>query len=523
MDITQISIHLKDGEEKTHEVSLLQPLEERSLRRGKKPKPSFLWINRLKTKVATIFTPKLTAEAQFKTQLAHLLTQDLVRDHFLDDPQRREAFYLALREAAHHIGYREFAHPAPTLSSMDSAHFLTTLDGFSLIEHPNRLAFHVARMKKEEQPVLDSILSHIERPPLFSGLDIVQNDIETSISLATHYSKFRVLNVEEGGKVSYELFLNKTAPATQSESTINQKVVFDTSNAEDPTWLGSYCGDLGCPNRVLEQILLILQAKGEVQISERPSPLTCKILFTSLYNWRELEEVCRQRDAIRTLDGKTLEIGDERVTLKLYYYNLNSIHRIPIPAETRSFLEDLNDECLIRLLEIEPYSKDLEKLPTDFFERQKIALATVDNFRLKRQEIAATIDDPVFKALILKHRPDGRSLKGMDALLYLEEASKRLRMFHNKNCRNGIDRTSTAKAADKAQNAIRKITGEAYLPGHNDHKQLFKVLYSLYLLWEEPELNAALTIGLFGKSFFRRLFYHNPQQAEYLAKWAELN
>ncbi len=521
MDITQISLYLKDREEKTHEVSLLYPLRERRIKVQKTKPVRFLWLSNLILKLFTFFTPNLSIEAKFKTQLARLLTQDFVRDHLLEDPRRREAFFKALRQSADQIGYQSFAYPPSTLSAKSCAQFLTTVGGASLVDDPKRLSFHVMRMKGEEKTVLDSILTHIERPPLSSGLNIMENGKETSISLMTHYSKFKVLDVDGKGKINYELFQNRTAPATQSTNVINQKVVFDISDEKNPLWLGSYSGNLGSTKKLLEQILLILQVKEAVTISDKPSSLICPILFTSLYCWRELEEVCLQRDAIRALNGKTLEIGDERVTLRLFYYNL-TIHRVPIPAETKAFFEDLNDECIIRLFEQSPFSTELENLPNDFFERQKRSLDTIDRFRSEKTRIIKSIHEPVFKALLEKRSMDGRSIKGMDVLLYLEEATKQLGIFHNKNCQNGLDRTSTAKAADKAQNAVRKVTGSSYLPGYNESKQLFRALYSLYLLWEEADINAALTNGISRGPFFKRLFYLNPQQSEYLAEWMHL-
>ncbi|MCH9703596.1 MAG: hypothetical protein K0U13_02270 [Chlamydiae bacterium] len=470
----------------------------------------FSRLLRFRDKLVLLFTPKLSQEAQFKVQLARLLSQENVREHFLEDPKRRKLFFMALKEAAKEIGYKRFTQPDSEMTPIQAARFLTKLKGTSLLDNSRRLNFKAKRMQKEEEPVLHTILSHIERSPLVSGLEV---DDHEPIVHQTRYSKLTISHISESGKVSYELFLNKTAPAFENASTPNQGVIFDTTDPKQ-TWLGSYCGDLGTPKRVLEQVLLILQAEGPVEILEKRTDFKVRILFTSLYNWREMEDICRQRDAIETLHGKTLKIGDEEVTLDLFYYNLNSIYRMPIPANTRAFLEDLNDFCLIRLLGIDP----LDDLPDDFFEKQKRILEAIDHFRANRPQF----DDPILDTLVQKQKPNGKALRGMDALLYLEEATHKLEVFHNKNCRNGVDRTTTAKAADKAQNALHRLTGETFLPGYNEHEKLFKALYSLYLMWEEPGINAALSLGVSSHTFFRKLFYLNPQHNRYLASWARL-
>ena len=504
MDIKQISLNLKDGEATTHAFHLLNPLEDNNLKPIAKPNLSwlFVWIE----KVVCAFLPKLSLENKFKTELAHILMQNLIKEHYLDNQERREAFLDAIQKAAHHVGYTTFSKPSIELSSSEIAKVLTNISGQSLLDRPRKLAFCARRIKNERGPILDAILSHLERAPLHSDLKIQNSDQESVISLSTHYSRFKTIEMD--GKVNYELFRNKIAPPLELESTTNQRVVLDSSDPKNPNWIGSYCGSLGSRCKVLQQILLILQADGEVKLSNEETPFTSRILFTSLYNWKEMEEICLQRDAIESLNGRTLHIGNEKIRLELYYYNLNSIYRLPIPPHMRAFLEDLNDECIMRLFHLDSF----DNLPEDFFQRRKQILDKIDRFR----QNPPSMKDPIFQALVHKRRADGRCLKAMDALLYLEEAANKLSIFHNKNCLNGIDRTSTAQAADKAQNALLTLTGEHYLPGYNEHKKLFRIFYTLYLMCEEPPMNAALSLGLFENHFFKRLFYYNPQQSEFV-------
>ncbi|MCP5470232.1 MAG: hypothetical protein H7A36_07010 [Chlamydiales bacterium] len=528
-NISEISIHLKDGKERNNEISLLEPLKERRAVKRRRSRRRLSWVGRVAKRVRRLFARKLSPEERFKSVLAHLLTQQNVRDHFMESEERRAAFFKALREAAHQVGYTEFSIPSHALSPDEVQKHLTTLE--------KRIS--IQQMGNEGHRVLDAILSKIERLPITSCLEVLQDEKLSSIDITTQYAKFHVLDISPEGKVNYKLFKNRAAPATSRTSTINQKVVLDTSNPDDPTWIGTYSGELSHVHNLLEQILLIMQAKPDEQISliDGKEGPTIHFLFTSLYGWRDLEEICMQRDAIRKLNGKTLYIGKQPIHLRLFYHNLNSFHRIPIPAETRAFLEDINDESMIPLLHLAlgddsplaPIVEELDKLPliqiqdpkTRFLERQKKLLACIDDYRAKRKEIAACCDNPLIKTLLLKQRPDGRALKGLDALLYLDAFTHELHIFHNKNCRNAADRTSGAKAADKAQNGIRKLMGEPFLPGFNDHQALFKVLYSLYLLWEEPEINSALTTGTHGAPFFKRFFHHNPDHTNYLMDWAK--
>lgn len=531
--IHQLSLHCKDGKETFNEVSILQPLIDRPFVK-KKELRRFFWYDRLKLKLRYFFKGSLCPEGQFKTALAHILSQDFVREYFLQNQKRRKAFFKSLKDAAKQLGYTQFTHPPLTLSSDEAAYMLTQFGDKNLLNDPKELN---VQFKLYGHKPLAVILSHLERHPLTSCLEVLLGDEVKKIHVTTHYFKFHVKEVKKSGKIHYETF---------KKSSINQRVVLDNTNAKKPLWIGTYSGALSHEHNLLEQTLLILHRgpAQEIRLLSEKKGVTWTFLFTSLYSWRELEDICHQRDVIRNLNGKTLQITHldgsvEHIQLQLLYHNVHSFHRLPIPAETRAFLEDINDEFLIRLMHmaLEHENKgeylfeivqaldclkniQIEDPKARFLERQKRLLCLIDQYRLKRQEIAKATQNPLVKALILKQRADGKVLKGMDSLLYLDQLAKELHLFHHKNCRNASDRTSGIKAADKAQNALYKITNEAFLPGLTGNANLFKALYSLYLYWEEPELNAALSMGIFGRKFFRKLVCVNPDQAHYLMNWA---
>src|SRR5262249_31020235 len=96
-----------------------------------------------------------------------------------------------------------------------------------------------------------------------------------------------------------------------------------------------------------------------------------------------------------------------------------------------------------------------------------------------------------------------------------------LHLLHNTNCHNSIDKTASASAVDKAACAFFKLEERSFLPGKSTQEEiaLFALLYSLYLVWEEPALNAGLTTGFIGEKFFKNAIQKNPETTKYLTPW----
>ncbi len=526
-EISQISIHVEENAPITASPSLLSRLSQK--------------VKQLVFK----YLPKTsTPETQFKTTLALLLTQEDVRSYLFQDGKRREDFISALIQAAHECGFTGFSLPQAT-DPLVICQELTCLNGqaISLIDDQAELTLQSASLSpSKRQAILFSIFDRLERPPVHSVVEIKGTGAIQSIPLTTQYAQYKILEGRPGvGNISYSYFADHATSGIRtlhnslpdSKGTMNQRVVYSTDTG---SWIGSYCGELSTPFHVLEQILLIAgQTNGELTVVERaPEGATVcdlSILFTSLFSWYELSLITDQKAGVHLWDQKILLCNGTYYQLNLLYYNIpfNSSNRLPIPAEIKAAMQDINDEAWILLtavffrhlhIELDSLSEIAARVDSlrsisdhHFLEREKALLEEIDAFRALIpsliEKLNACTQDPFLASL--KGLYDKR-VTGIDKLLCLDYAIKTIELFHNKNSRSGADRIAGAVAADKAQYAFQLIENKPFLHSiaNSDEQNLFKNLYSNYLLREEPEVNAAFSSG------FRKQVHQNPETRHYL-------
>ncbi|MCH9609261.1 MAG: hypothetical protein S4CHLAM45_14640 [Chlamydiales bacterium] len=538
-DISEITIKLNEQDEK---ISLFQPLSRKKRIEKWKNKETplylFTWIQLLTHKHFKFLLPqkKKNEEAKFKTVLASLLVQSKIRSYLLDNKERREQFLNCIDESA-----------IKDLESNEIARRLTTLeDGTCLFDNTKQLYLQKMLLSKEEtNQLLHEILTQIDRKPLLSTIEIVHSKGVEKINLMTKYKKVKISEIDPEGKIDYKSSEDQVTSAIRTEQNIlpgkkgvvGQRVAYDLTSQSK---IGSYSGALSSKFHVLEQILLLFENEDDQihLVESHPSMKEKKILFTSLYSWNELGLISKQRNAIGSLNGKALKAGDEAYRLDLLHYNIpfSGWNRLPMPSESGAVMNDYNEETLIWLTyktfkkiglptsDLEAVIAMLKELPKEYLKRQQKILHAVDTFRTLKNWIISSLMQVIgqvdlvstLTALLLKKRADGKKLKGIDELLYLDHLSTLLAIEHNKNCHNATHRSSGAKAADKAQRVFSHIQGAPFLPGVTDKldASLFESLYTIYLLWEEPEINALLQTGSCKK--YHHFLNKNPETSRYL-------
>lgn len=573
-EISQISIYLKGKAERINEIALFQPLNHKTeFEEESKPIHQRRWsytsnlpfFLRLSLKVQKflfkrfpILIPKerATVEAKFKTVLALLLAQETIRDFFLSDPAQKDDFFNAIVETAQSFGY-SLSIPSET-HPLNISRQLTWLPekNVSLIDDMVELNIQMATLSEyERNEMLFRILNTVKRPPITSVVEVMKGAEIESIPLTTKYAKYKIVEfdqkrgegkylVEENHATSSIRTLENMRPGARGA--INQRLVLDAKEKI----IGAYSGELSTPFHVLEQILFLLdQTDQKFLFLEHPPPGAKieekKILFTSLYSWNEFNLITSQYSSIKKWDQQILNCGGRYYRLHLLYLNVsfNALNKYPTPGEMGAAIKDLNEEALIYLtfdifkkLGIESTAlngiavrcETLQKIQEDrFLEKRKALLEEIDRFRKLKKELITLLDgvsSPLAEVMILvleQKKSDGRSLKGMDLLLHLDVLAKQLGYIHNKNCQNSTDRSAGADAADKAAYTYQKIKQSPFLPGvsKNEELALFKVLYSMYLVWEEPEITAALSTGFLGEKFYHNFFQKNPETTRYLIHW----
>ena len=523
-EISQISIHVKEGAPITVPPPLLSRLSQK-----------------VKQLVCSYLPKTSTPETQFKTTLALLLNQEGVRHYLLQDLKRREDFISALTQAAHECEFTSFSLPQTT-DPLEMSQELTRLEGqtLSLLDNPAELALQSASLNQfKRQAILFSIFDRLERPPVHSVMEIKDQGSLQSIPLTTQYAQYKILKGKPGtGSISYSYFADRATSSIRtlhntlpdSKGTMNQRVVRSTDAG---SWIGSYCGELSTPFHVLEQILLIAGlTSGQITVVEN-APQDCvvndlSILMTSLFSWYELSLITDQRSAIHMWDQKILLCDKTSYRLNLLYYNI-PFNRFPIPAEIKAAMSDINDEAWILLTasffrqlgtEIDSLSEIAARVDSlrsiddqHFLEREKALHEEIDRFRALLPSLLEKLNtypkDPFTSALQALY---DKKLYGIDRLICLDYFVKTVGLFHNKNSRSGTDRIAGAVAADKAQYAFQSIENKPFLPpiAGEKEKDLFKKLYSNYLLREEPEVNAAFSSG------FRKQVHQSPEARYYL-------
>lgn len=571
-EISQISIYLKDEAERVNEVALFAPLQKNSrFDEESKPVRQRKWkytqdlsifqkiplkIGQFLFKHIPVLIPRKrrSTEAKFKTVLAILLAQEPLREFFLHHPKRRENFFESLKQIAISIGYTNFQLPqigTPLAMSQQ----LTQFKDSSLIEDATELNLQIAALNsKERNELLFKILNQIERPPITSVLEVSQKENLENIVLTTKYARYKVKEINSlNGNIPFTYEEDLTTSSIHTLENIqpgakgarNQRIVTNT----EEQLLGAYCGELSTKEHLLEQILLILGHRtGNLSFHKTLPPgfkaKTKKILFTSLFSWNELGYMTKQHEAIHQLDQKYLKLGEEWIQLHLLHFNIpfGALNKFPAPAETKAHMNDINTESMIRLTweywqkrglashELEWIATrllSLSQIPEyDFFIREKHILEEIDRFEALRQTLAHSLDpqhaeDQLFLELLTQKKADGKALTGIDKLLYLDLIAHYLGYCHNKNCVDAMDRSTAANAADKAQYAFKMIHNAPFIPekASEEESSLFSVLYSMYLVWEEPEINTALSTGFLGENYHRNFFMKNSEATKYLIKW----
>lgn len=548
-EISQISIHLKERNERINEIALFHPLE-RSSAFDEMSKPlkerswSYMqklpllkrWGVKLQTFLfkrvpALIPAERLSVEAKLKTAVALMLVQESLRDYFFSDEKRKAQFHQAVKEVAQERGV-----------TIDVSR-LTVVNGVNLLENPVELNLQKATLSlAERNAILYAILDRVERAPITSVLEVMAGEQTEELELTTCYAKYKVESIGRDGVIDYRYAENQATSSIRTQENIipgvkgamNQRCALDSATGE---WIGSYSGQLSCEQHVLEQILFIVNAHGKTaRFVENPATFDEKsILFTSLLSWHEISLITDQHRAIHTLNGKFLQVGEHTMRLNLVHMNIpfGALNKYPTPAEMGATLRDINDEAMITLLadflpslglEAQTFieMKEALKQRGDFLEEQERTLAIIDTFNELKPGLISLLESlpkqtPLTAAItLLKGK-----VRGMDKLLHLNALAWHIGYFHTKNCEKSTDRSAGANAADKAQYATLKLHGHLFLPGEASEKEisLFKVFYSMYLVWEEPEITTGLSTGFIGEKFHQSFFAKNPETTRYLIHW----
>ncbi|MEZ5314839.1 MAG: hypothetical protein R3E91_01305 [Chlamydiales bacterium] len=571
--IFQISICLKEDDARINEIALFQPLTQKTCfdeeseaihQRKWSYVHDLSFSSRLTLKIQSfllkkmpflIASKRLTNEAKYKTVLAILLSQDSLRDFFFSNEEKKENFFKAAKKAALEIGYIDFI-PSSASDPLKISQELTLISGKdkSLIDDLSELNLQIAALGiQERNEILFLILNQLERPPILSILEVIHKNETEAFRLITKYAKYKIEKIDSNtGRIEYHYLENQTTSSIRTrenclpgfKGVMNQRYAF---NAETGEYIGSYSGALNLVNHIIEQILFILNVQDEevYLIDSHPNADPKTILFTSLLSWQEIELIGDQNKAIYHLNRKVLKIGKEGyIKLKLIHMNISfdAWNKYPIPPEIGATIRDLNDQALIEIFvdlwqQLNLQSEQLAHLKKkidflthekDFLKYHEAMFKLIDSFRELKPELIKTLEQYPEQdciragiALLKNQKPDGKTLQGADKLLYLNVLTFYLDYKHNKNCKNSINRSAGANAIDKAQHVYLKITQHHFLPDYANTQEIafFKVLYSMYLIWEEPEINAALSRGFIGKSFYHNFLQKNPETTRYLIKW----
>lgn len=574
-DISQVTIYFKNGEnpsDRVNEVALYQPL-------AKKPEidesshllhqrkwsfdSSIPFSKKVILKIQTFFFQKIprliseerkTVEAKFKTVLAILLTQEILADFFLQNEKERQSFFEAIKIAAKAMDYNDFALPPNELKPANMARFLTTIasQNICLLDDTEQLNLQMASLDREERDaILFNILNNIRRSPLTSIVEVAHGSDKTEkISVTTVYGKNKVSHIDEvSGKIIYTYVENQTQATIKTNANkgvVNQHLVFNETGKDENHLLAGVSGELLSFYKVLEQTLFLLQEKGSYYF-EKKSPdnvIDKEIVFTSLFSWNEYDKIVDEHFAIEKLNGKILKLVKEDGEVKYFRLSLlhqnipfNAFNKFPAPAEIKASINDLNDKTLIilsdKILDFLPLKKLAKKYremrnETDFIRKENALLNCVDQFNRMKDDIITHIESlpetPKHIALwtlISQKLPSGKSLHAIDMMIYFSLLVKLLNITHNINCDQATDRSAGAISIIKAQNAFIQVVDRPYLPdlSTEEERALFRVFYSMYLVFEEPELNAGLCTGFVGEKYYQNFIQKNPETTFYLIPW----
>lgn len=532
-DVSEISLFVSNQFETIRAISLDQPLK------IVQKVAVFPLLPSRKNRIA-LFAAKMihwfslnkqsSAEQLFLTAVALLIAEPLWRTMILKTEKMRTHFLNVVHQIAHVYGVTCDETDIETIErQIQDSTYLKTL------AHSKRI---LGEAKIQQVQCL--LLDELEKLPISSTLNITCVDGQSCIRFKTSYVKYKVHAIEPSGHIIYHCQIDKNTSSIRTQQSIFpdiRGVIGQRIVQSDCGTMSSSSGELSTRYHVLEQILCLLQLTSE-EVSLLPSrsaPEKC-ILFTSLYAWHELDLILEQKEAIESLNGLLLSSEKGAYRLRLLYMNipLNVWSRLPAPAETTAVLRDLNDQALIWLtyatfLQLELPREQLrtwvdafDTIDKDFFHAAQMRLGLIDAFNQYKVDLIPYLQRQgahlaqIVVALLTQKRPDGKALRGIDTLLYLEQLTTSLRILHHKNCQRATHRSSAAHAADKAQYAFTKIAQAPFLPGaaSDEQHKLFEALYSLYLLWEEPTMHHILNTGEEGS--FETTLCKNSEISRYL-------
>lgn len=517
----------------------------------------------------TVPLERKSNEAKFKTVLAILLAQESLRDFFLGTEEKKSDFLDVVASYAKELGVY-IPKLSLVLSSHEISRSLTLIEGkeLSLIDDPYELNLQMSALSlNERNALLSPILNEIKRPPITSILEIAFGDLQNkSCEITTKYAKYKVKDIDpQSQQVHFTISEDKGISSITTESNwdsdakgvMNQRITHVLLPNGEKKRIGSYCGELISSNNVLEQILFMLSQTGIrdafLYKDSHPHFEEKTLLFISLYSWNELQKILDEQKAIEDLNGKYLKITDQQGNEKTFHLNMiylnisfNAFNRFPIPSETQSVMNDINAAGMIPLIyiafqklkldspELNRLYQDLKHFEKekDFATKHKGILNVIDRFQTKKRLILDALENVHFanqeastlyiclKALLLR-KIDHQTLSGIDEIIYLDILAQNLSIEVNTNCHTSLDRSAGADATHKAQCSFMLIQGHPFFPDAADDNevQLFKILYSMYLVWEEPELTTALSTGFMGEKFFDNFLQRNPETTHYLMPW----
>lgn len=546
--ILQITLHTKINSELIEEIILSEP-HLLGFRNSPFPIPK----ERKRPLLSHLFPLKpLNSEVKFKTLLALLLSQEELFSYFLCSNERKNNFRAAIEKIAGRLELGNFFWPEEEEPHL-IAKALTTPFGCkkSLLEEKRKLYRNLHAIKKNERAqLLFELLEMIDRPDLTSELLIeCKSSDPHRIGLKTCYGRYEVKGVLADGKIDVQSKREAITPSTgylRCTSVKNLRSTIDLGTNEK---IASYSGEISTIHNALEVLLFLLGNEGDCDYylseNEPSMPIIEKeIFFTSLYSWNELTMIHAEKSALDALDDHYLLCYDAKGNkrayhLKLRYLNFafNALNHFPKPEEIEATIDEITLEGKIFLLAATARKLNLSspilfsieeriaraKKEKDFFTKKRRLIEALNDFKSSEEELLAHFymkknhNSPLISAI------DRLFSKGSKAtaLINLCYILSELKLDHHINCKRGIDRTGALSALNKAQRAFSSFTETPFLPGydHEENEPLFSLLYSLYLIWEESEINSALASGFSGERFHKNPFKRNREATFYLTPW----
>jgi|GEM_PF-2071682 len=504
-----------------------------------------------------LYSKKLTDEILFKTTLTLLLKEESVATVFLHDHQRKNDLFTSIQRAAKQAGIEEGFSRDPSSDLFQQLTWVSSL-GASLFEDKRLFKFYLNLLSpKERTHYLFIILQEIQREPFTCQVEFQTEDNQYHNCFTSNYfGKTELIQCKEI-PANYTFFKKRcqSHPNLQlgREKLCNQHLILESTHSqEEKKLLGGYCGNLENKKKVLEQLLFLLECRNEATIelkNEGNRDNRIQVYFTSFYSWHELDLIIAQKKAIDALDNKILcfqnqEGKKEEICLYLNHINF-SFSNWPEPSQTHCTIDALNNEALIPLIakilpNIECLQETANKITSiktlcpdqstdQFFKKKQLLNEVLEEFdQYKPAIIQALKTNPsleahCIKALLSGYLENKQKLQALDALLLLNVLLEKEGILHNKSS-NLTAKLFAVRACDQAQAALTKIDALPYYPGHTTayKHNLFELLYSAYLLLDEPTFNAALCGGFLTKEQYQEEILKDREISRHLSPWMEV-